>query len=528
MITAANQYNQARQLQAISIIDIAKKAGFKTHWISEHPFSEVDTPLTVIINESDEIKYVEEGGHIVNALDSTMGKLDKTKNNLIILHLIGSHADYRQRIVGYKDGFTDAKIEEVGNYSQDKYKRFMNKILNPYDSTIKYTDGILKKIFELTARKNSFVDSFIYLADHGEDVFGEKFHNSADFSYPMVRIPFVMYFSDRYKERFKDDFHIMNSRKNNIFTTDLLYNTMLDIFKIESENFENGYSLLDANYKINESNALTMQKSPDEDTTYYTMTHKRYIKDDPLYIAKKNIEYLNKNYPNKVLSVDNDLIGKAYQSNSLGFIGSEFNVVLEKFTMGHYPDYEFKTTLDEYLNLSALQMQKKLWFDLKSPKGKDIGYSVEKFEELNKKYNLKDRAWIESWEDGLDEFSKNGWNTLYYIQGKQFSGQKDDQAYNIKTEERNNEYAKKIAVKVKTSKIKGVSFFYDDYEFVKKSLEPLLPKSITYHVFGLPYDYQVSNKDMTNTVKDSKVFNDKRVKTILLDGFGRFTYRPEI
>ncbi|MCT7554549.1 phosphoethanolamine transferase [Aliarcobacter butzleri] len=528
MITAANQYNGERQKEAISLIDIAKNAGFNTYWISEQQGAMIDTPLSVIIHESDEVKYVEEGGHIINALKNTMEKIDKQKNNLIFVHLMGSHADYKQRIIGYKDIFTDSKREEIGNYSDDKYKNFINNILNPYDTSVKYTDQLLEKIFNTTAKNNDFVDSFIFLSDHGEDVFEQKFHNSADFTYPMVRVPLIMYLSDRYKDKFKSDFNLLVNRKDNIFTNDLIYNTMLDILKLESDKFDHGYSLLDKNYIINESNALTMKKSPDEDDTYYTMTHERYIKDDPMYIAKKNVKFLNDNYPNKVLSVDNDLIAKLYQSNYYGFEGIEFNIALEKFQIGHYPEYMFKTTLEDYLDKSVINLQKKLWFDIKSPSGKDIGYSLSEFEKLDKKFNLKNRSWIESWEDGLDEFSNAGWKTLYYIQGQKYSGQKTDEvSYNRDSEERTKNYAKKIADKIIKNHIKGVSFFAEDYDFVKKELEPLLPKYISYHIFGFGYEYQIANPNMIDNIMNSNIFKDERVETILLDGPIRFKYRPE-
>lgn len=510
-ITAANQYNQKRQKQAVSIIDIAKKAGFKTHWISEQHGAMIDTPLSVIINESDEVKYVEEGGHLIDALNKTMENIDKSKNNLIILHLMGSHADYRQRIVGYKDGFTDTKREEIGNYSQDKHKKFMNNLLNPYDSSIKYTDKILKNIFEITAEKHSFVDSFIYFSDHGEDVFDKKFHNSANFSWPMVHIPLVMYFSDRYKQKYKDDISLLNSRANNIFTNDLLYNTMLDIFKVESEKFEDGYSLLDANYTINETNALTMQKSPDEDTTYYTMTNKRYIKDDPVYIAKNNIEHVNKYYPNMVLANHCDIESKVAEASSLGFVGYEFNIDLEEFKIGHPPEYILNKSIDSFLDFSDKSRNKKLWFDIKSKKGKNINYSLKDFEILNKKFNIKNRSIIESFEKGLNDFTEEGWKTSYYIHPTVFPKCQYDEIC-----------AKKMAKEIINSGATATSFGYSNYHFIKTYVEPLIPKNINYHIFGLPKEFQIYNVNCKATFDKSDIANDQRVETLLLESSRKF------
>ena len=78
--------------------------------------------------------------------------------------------------------------------------------------------------------------------------------------------------------------------------------------------------------------------------------------------------------------------------------------------------------------------------------------------------------------------------------------------------------------KIIKNNIKGISFWNYDYDFVKNNLESLLPERIDYHVFGFDYDYQIVNKNMISNVKSSKIFNDKRVKTILLDGPTRFNY----
>lgn len=513
-LTEANQYNKYKQNQAISIIDIANKAGFNTYWISEQHGAMIDTPLSMIINESRKVKYVEEGGHIIKTVQNLMKDIDRSKNNLIVIHLMGSHADYNQRLKYEKFRYKDKEQSSIGNLADDK--AFTDNILNPYDSTIRQTDYILQNLHNATIEKYDFVDSFVYFSDHGEDVFGQKFHNSANFSYPMVRIPLFMTFSDRFKNNvMKSDYDTLKSRESFVFTNDLLFNTLLDIYQIKSSHFEKGYSLLKQNYKINENNALTMQKSPDEDTTYYTMTTAKYVKNDPEYISKKNLEYLNSHFPDKILSSNNDISAKTYQSYILGFQGIEFNVALENMHIGHYPEYVFDTSVESFLNIKPVKQFKRLWFDIKSPENKDIGYSLNTFEKLDIKYHIKHRALIESWENGLDKFSKNGWNTSYYIKTKSASDQPRDE-----------KYASVIAGKIKSSHAEGVSFAYEDYDFVKKYVEPDLPEDISYHVFGLPENVQISNPNMKNEIKNYPVFKDPKVKTILLEAATALKYWP--
>lgn len=527
ILTMANQYNGMMQNSAPSILDIANTVGFRTYWISEQTRAMIDTPLSVLNSVAQHVEFVDEGGAILQALDKVMGEINPEENNLIILHVMGSHADYRQRLYGCDYKYQDIKKEEIGIFASEKYKDFVENILNPYDSTIRCTDDKLKQFFEMSAQKYPWVDSFIYFSDHGEDVYGQKFHNSADFSFPMTHVPLVMYFSNRYIEENRSLFQTLEAHKKSLFTTDLLFNTFLDILSFSSPSFEKHYSLAKDDYGISEENAIVMQKSPDEDGTFYTLIDKFFVKNDPLYISKKNLGYLNEKFPNKILAVDNDLIGKVYHSTSLGFKGIEFNVGAESFRMGHFPEYEFDTTLQTFLALSTVVHTDRLWFDLKSKKGHSIDSILEQFEVLDKQFNLKSRALIESWESGLDKFSDSGWQTSYYVWYRpnlyataetyksNFDGCSDDTTC-----------AKAIAQKVLQSKAKSISFFYNEYEFIKTFLEPLLPSSITYNIFGLSYDFQIPNPNMIENVKSNKIFLDPRVRTILLDGPQIFRYRP--
>lgn len=230
ILTKANQYNQEPQNKSISIIDVLKKGGFGTYWISEQQRSMLDTPLSVIVGEADDARYVEEGGYIITAFKNRLSKLDKSKNNFIVVHLMGSHQEYEQRLIGVKDRYTKIDRKEIGKFARKENEKFVKRLLNPYDSTIKNTDKILKEIFELS--KEAGVDSLIYLSDHGEDVLNQTFHNSANFGYGMVRVPLFFYFSDRYKEQNLDKFALLDKRKNDIFTNDLMYDTMLDLYNI--------------------------------------------------------------------------------------------------------------------------------------------------------------------------------------------------------------------------------------------------------------------------------------------------------
>jgi len=58
VLTSANQYNQKINFESPSIIEVAKKAGFKTYWFSnQERYSLIDNPLTVIAKEADFVYF---------------------------------------------------------------------------------------------------------------------------------------------------------------------------------------------------------------------------------------------------------------------------------------------------------------------------------------------------------------------------------------------------------------------------------------------------------------------------------------
>jgi hypothetical protein len=47
---------------------------------------------------------------------------------------------------------------------------------------------------------------------------------------------------------------------------------------------------------------------------------------------------------------------------------------------------------------------------------------------------------------------------------------------------------------------------------------------MTYHTFGLPEIYSLSNKNFIENINKSDVFQDKKIKTILLDFPAKYIY----
>ena len=166
-LTSSNQYNGQDYYKATSLVEVFNAAGFNTYWIDEQARAVGDNPLNIIGSASKYFKVVPpNNGELVNQYKKVLNGLDTQENNLIVLHLMGSHFDYKTRVPkDYSVKFNDT-VEELGDYAKDQ--EFINNILDPYDTSIHYTDNILNQLSKAAKKASVIPDLFVYFSDHGE------------------------------------------------------------------------------------------------------------------------------------------------------------------------------------------------------------------------------------------------------------------------------------------------------------------------------------------------------------------------
>lgn len=222
-LTEKNQYNQIPLQNAYSILETAKAAGYSTYWISnQQKYGAWDTPISAIASTADHEIW----------LNHNVGKQTKTsvydeklveaipdfsdkKDVLVIIHLMGNHGSYSDR---YPNTF--AKFDGT------------EKTIDAYDNSILYTDFVLQKIYEKLSTLNNF-KALIYLSDHGEDVEHNYSHESTKFTWVMSRIPFFIYCSPRFQITQPEIYQALSTHRNDYWTNDLLYNSLISILGIE-------------------------------------------------------------------------------------------------------------------------------------------------------------------------------------------------------------------------------------------------------------------------------------------------------
>ena len=511
-LTAANQYTPGSSLSSPTLIEVFRAAGFHTIWLSEQTMSWADTPLHTLAAEASQIIQVRSPGKILPKFRETLQSLDRTRNNLVIVHMMGSHADYRNRYPpDYASNFSRAP-EDIGDHAQAS--EFLDRFLDPYDRSIHYTDHQLAEMDAALSAAQFDKYAFIFVADHGEDVFGQRFHNAANFSFPMTRIPLFMRFSADWVEHNRTKHSQLQQRRSSIFTLDLLFDTMVGLAGIRTRASSAGFDLGHSRYMLNEEIALTMRPPPDSLSGVYTNVVERSIRDDPQRIAQDNLRFLNREFPGRFLANWADSLARASEADALGFAGLEVNVGVPSMHIGHYPEIVHARTLEQYLALPVVRNKHKLWLDLKLESGRALNESLAAMESLDRLYKLKAHAIIESPEHGLAAFAARGWHTSYYFIPERWPGCLDD-------EKSRRQCARDLVLVVKEQKLGAVSFDARYYSFIDRYVAPLLPPTVAFHTFGADLP-SIFAPDFREKLLARSEVRDRRIKTILLEGSQTF------
>lgn len=235
-LTEFNQYNNKQFYTSCSVIDIAHKAGYTTHWYSNQGhLGSADTPVTLVANTSGTAKWTKQNLNQVQydeALLDYLDEVDPTKNNFVVIHLKGNHFNFINR---YPQSF--AKFSEPGKYD----------LIPNYIDSIRYTDYILQKIWEYGTQKLN-LQAMLYFSDHA--TIPDK-RRAPDFGgFATVRIPMFTYFSDEYITKFPKTVNTLRQNENQYFTNDLAYDLMCGIFNIKSNHFDESNCFASPLYKF--------------------------------------------------------------------------------------------------------------------------------------------------------------------------------------------------------------------------------------------------------------------------------------
>lgn len=231
-LTEANYYNNKEFNRSVSIIDMAKKAGYKTYWFSNQGKIGIhDTPITMVAETCDTAIW---GGtsRYDEGLLPHLKTVNPNEKNFIVMHIMGSHIDYNHRYPKEYQIWTDP--DTTGRVAD-------------YKNSLVYTDTVLKDYFEY-AEKNLNLNAFIYFSDHGTDP--NRSRDPDETKFIGLRIPLFIYLSDEYKQNNQQATAALTANTDKFFSNDLVYNLICGILNIKSNHYNEAESLASPKYKF--------------------------------------------------------------------------------------------------------------------------------------------------------------------------------------------------------------------------------------------------------------------------------------
>lgn len=238
-LSGMNQYNGEKPEQTVTITDVANKAGYSSYWISNQAPSAGNLMEALSEEASVATYWTNPTGNPDENILPLLRKIPQEKNNFIVIHLEGSHDRHDAR---YPAGYELVRTE--GHNERE----------NAYDTSIRYNDDVLKKIYEY-ARANLNLQAMVYCSDHGEDMVG--FHGAGTFTWAMARVPMWIYLSPEYIARNPGADAALRANLNKPFTNDLIFDTVCGILKAPNNHYEAQYDLLSPDYSLTKEEAFT-------------------------------------------------------------------------------------------------------------------------------------------------------------------------------------------------------------------------------------------------------------------------------
>lgn len=246
-LTEFNQYNDKNFYTSASIVDIARAAGYRIHWYSNQGhLGAADTPVTLVAETSDVARWTKQKLNTVQFDMSLLDFLDEVNpevNNLIVLHLKGSHFNFLNRYPAEATVWGEPGV-------QDNIPNYLN--------SLRYTDSFLHKVFD-TCRERFNMQAMLYFSDHGTI---PSRHRTPGFDgFGHVRIPMFVYLGDEYQHCHPEPTAALRQNSRRYSTNDLMYDMMCGLIDIESPAYDPTSSLADRRYRFTRDMLFTFDGS---------------------------------------------------------------------------------------------------------------------------------------------------------------------------------------------------------------------------------------------------------------------------
>lgn len=254
VLTYAHDDKIAEGLRQGSLVNIFNAAGFKTFWLSNQLSSgKNDNLIGIIGNDAAEATFINDNNDYMTSITKgitydekllpliTNALRDPAARKVIFVHLMGSHSPY------------DWRIPETEKYYAGQTDNPLQKFVDEYDDTIRYTDKLLAQI--LTQTFTSSADAYLlYFSDHGEDISASpescRCHIGDQYATPpMYEIPFLLWTNQAFKRSNPELTANMPGWLTRKFNTQHLIHAIPHLSGLSLKETESAHNLFAADFK---------------------------------------------------------------------------------------------------------------------------------------------------------------------------------------------------------------------------------------------------------------------------------------
>lgn len=186
---------------------------------------------------------------VLKDYDALAASHHSSRYNLTILHLMGSHIDYRARYPQKTH-----RVFRPSMYNRPELTDKQRQILAHYDNSLRYNDSIVAAVTERFADKDAVV---IYVPDHGEEIFdGSPYMygrmHGADIDYRLARnemeIPFWVWGSRKYRASHPYGWKAIQNAKDRPMMIDALPHLLMYLGGISSPLYRADLNVISPEY----------------------------------------------------------------------------------------------------------------------------------------------------------------------------------------------------------------------------------------------------------------------------------------
>ncbi len=383
-LTEAYIGSSKKYFDSASIVDVLKKADFETIWLTnQNLLGAWDNLVSIIASNTNQLIGINNSigtttrtqnydGELIKYLDNILS-VKSNKNRAIFIHLMGSHLSYCQRFPQEYRVYDDNLDEKTFGKNLASKKDIKN-FVNCYDNSVLYNDFVISSLIE-NVKKLEGSNALVYMPDHGEDVFKTYAHDPGKFTFNMTQIPFIMWFSQDYKDKYQDKYENILQNQSKYFSNDRLYDTLIGLTNIQTSLYKNSFDLSSKNYFLNEQEASTLHGKI------------KFTRNDNIfYWQDKNFKYLQDNEINNNFVANNiNSLGKLSDILNFGFKSFGLKLSFDKSNKLAVKDNN-SLSFEDILNSINLNNIDKIYLDIQGNKN-----ILKEIENISSKFDIKSK-----------------------------------------------------------------------------------------------------------------------------------------